>query len=407
MQGGDGGLHPVRPGRPAGQRPDDQGPPLLDHRPVPAPPVLVLQEHRLALRPGPRVAPGVDEQQQREEPGALPLGGQQAAQYPGQPDRLLGQVEPLETGSRAGRVPLGEDRVDDLEDAGQPRGQFVGAGHPERDPGLADLLLGPHDALGHGRRRHEERPRHLRGGEPGEAAQGQSGAVLGGEGGVGAGEEQLEPLVRKLIEAETGTAAGAGTGPETGAGHVRTGGGLGAFRVGGEDGEPGGVRLVAPQPVHRLPPGGRQQPGPGPGGDTFGGPVPQRGLDRLGRHLLGQVEVPEPADEGGEQQPALLPEHRLDGFGGHKALPGDTPPPARSGSPTSPPSPARSGSSASPPSPGTALRLRSPRPAGRRPSRRRANRDSARPSRGRRRGRARRSRGTRPAAPASRRTARP
>lgn len=75
MQGGDGRLHSVRAGW-AAQRGEHQVPPLVDHRPVPAVTVLVTQEHQLARRADPCVPAGVDQQQQTEQPGDLPLVGQ-------------------------------------------------------------------------------------------------------------------------------------------------------------------------------------------------------------------------------------------------------------------------------------------------------------------------------------------
>ncbi len=109
MQSGDRGLNPVQAGRAAGQRDEHQVAPLLDHRAVPAAAVLVIEQHELAIRTGTGVASRVGQQHQREQPGDLPLGGQQPAQDPCQPDGLLGEVEALQVRARAGRVPLGED----------------------------------------------------------------------------------------------------------------------------------------------------------------------------------------------------------------------------------------------------------------------------------------------------------
>src|SRR3712207_7362144 len=44
-----------------------------------------------------------------------------------------------------------------LKHTGEPLRQLVRMRHPERYPGLPDLLPRPHDALGHGRRRDEVR----------------------------------------------------------------------------------------------------------------------------------------------------------------------------------------------------------------------------------------------------------
>ena len=58
-----------------------------------------------AVRTGTRVPSGVDQQHQAEQPGDLPLGGQQPAQDPAQPDGFVGQVDPLQIGPSWRRTP--------------------------------------------------------------------------------------------------------------------------------------------------------------------------------------------------------------------------------------------------------------------------------------------------------------
>src|SRR4029077_16874786 len=58
------------------------------------------------------------------------------------------------------------------------------------DPGVADLALRPGQALAERRLGHEERPGDLPRGEPGDGAQRERDARVGGERGVAAGEEQ-------------------------------------------------------------------------------------------------------------------------------------------------------------------------------------------------------------------------
>src|SRR5262249_6974276 len=58
-------------------------------------------------------------------------------------------------------------------------------------------------------------------------------------------------------------------------------------------------------------PGRGEQPGTRMVGDAVDRPPLHRGGDRVGRHLLGQIQVPQPADERGEQPAPLLTEHRL------------------------------------------------------------------------------------------------
>ena len=60
---------------------------------------------------------------------------------------------------------LGEDEVDHPQDIGEPGGERISWWDLERDRGLADLALGAHQALRHGRLRHQERRSDLGSGE--------------------------------------------------------------------------------------------------------------------------------------------------------------------------------------------------------------------------------------------------
>lgn len=295
VQRGDRGLHAVRARRATGQRHGHESGALGDESAVPACTVLVREQNHRALRPGPGVAARVGQQHQGEQPGHLPLTGQQPVQDPGQPESLVGEVRTLQVRPGTRGVSLGEDRVQHLQYTRQPLRQFVPLGHPERNAGLPDLLLRPHDPLRHRRGGDQEGPRHLGRPEPGQAPQGQRHPVLGRQRRVSAGEVQLQALV----------------------GHVAAGHGGGRvvrpIRIHLQDGQPGGVGLIPPEPVDGLAPRRRQQPGPRLGRHAPDGPVHQRRFDRLAGHVLGQVEVAEAVHEGGEQPPPLLPEHRFDG----------------------------------------------------------------------------------------------
>ena len=93
--------------------------------------------------------------------------GQDAAQ----PQGVLAQRRPNQVVAGGGRVPLVEDQVDDLEHRRQPRAELGPARHLEGHARLGQRSLGPDDALGHRRLRHEERAGDLLGGEPAEQAQ--------------------------------------------------------------------------------------------------------------------------------------------------------------------------------------------------------------------------------------------
>ena len=97
--------------------------------------------------------------------------GQQLHQQPAEPDRLAGQIVPRQRVAGRGGIPFVEHQVDDVQHGVEPLGQLGARRHLVRDPRVADLRLGAHDALGDRRRRGEKRARDLLGGEPADLAQ--------------------------------------------------------------------------------------------------------------------------------------------------------------------------------------------------------------------------------------------
>ena len=92
-------------------------------------------------------------------------------------------------------VALGEDQGDGGEHRVQAVGQLGGAGDAVGGVVVAELALGPHDALGHGRLGDQEGPGDLGHLEPAEQPQGQRHLGVGAEGGVAAQEHQPELVV--------------------------------------------------------------------------------------------------------------------------------------------------------------------------------------------------------------------
>jgi hypothetical protein len=80
----------------AGHRLTDQGGALGDQLAVPPFPVLFGERDQVTARRGPRGAPGVGQQHQREQPGHLPVGGQLPADHAGEADRLAREVGALQ-----------------------------------------------------------------------------------------------------------------------------------------------------------------------------------------------------------------------------------------------------------------------------------------------------------------------
>ena len=189
VAGRDGGVQLVGPGAAGAQRGLEQPFTLRDLGPVPFGPVLVRQHDQLAVRAGPRAAPGVGEQQQGEQTGHLGLAGEQGRQRPGQPDRLVTQLAADQVRSSGRHVPPRENEVDHPQHGVQPFCQPRRPRHAQRDAGLADLALGPYQALRHRRLRHEERRRDVGRAQAADGPQGQPDTGRGIERGVTAGRK--------------------------------------------------------------------------------------------------------------------------------------------------------------------------------------------------------------------------
>ncbi len=106
------------------------------------------------------------EQLEREQPLDLGASRDQSVQQAGEPNGLASEVEPQQSKElcRARQIPLVEDEVQDGEDGAESFGEVRRDRH--RDPGVADLALGPHDSLRQSRFRDDESRRDLRRREP-------------------------------------------------------------------------------------------------------------------------------------------------------------------------------------------------------------------------------------------------
>ncbi len=259
----------------------DQRRALRDLRLVPERAVLRVQQYQLAVRRGPRGAPRFVEQHQRQEPRRLGLG-QQLDQEPSQPDRLAREIVPRQRGAGGREVSLVEHQVDHVEHRVEPVRQVGSRRHLIGDPRVPDLRLGAHDSLGHRRRGAEEGVRDLLGREAAHLAQRQR--HLGGrrQGGVAAGEDQPQAVVFDVLALPL----------------------RGLVRVGVEPLGEIPQRRVEPgapaQAVDGLEAAGRDEPRAGVGRCAVPRPLLDRGCEGLVERLLGQVEVAEEADEGGE-----------------------------------------------------------------------------------------------------------
>jgi hypothetical protein len=152
-------------------------------------------------------------------------------------------------------------------------------------------VLGAHEALVHGGLGYEEGARDLCGAEPAERPQGQRDLRVERERGVAAREEKLEALVgdRCLV-------------------HVRLLYGLRDF----EQLSLRGAGAVAPDAVDGPVARRRDEPGARVVGRPVARPPRGRDRERLLGGFLGEVEVAEEADQGGEDTSPLVAEDLLE-----------------------------------------------------------------------------------------------
>jgi hypothetical protein len=186
---------------------------------------------------------------------------------------------------------LVEDQVDDRQHGIQPVGQQVLGRHPEGDPGGLDLALGPHQPLGHGRLGDQEGAGDLAGGQAAERPQGEGDLRLGGQRGVAAGEDELQPLVGKRRRVHL---------------FLRR---LRHLQQAGL----GGQGAVAADAVDGAVARGGHQPGARVGGGPVLGPALRGDREGLLGGFLGEVEVAEEADHRSQHTSPLVAEDLLEG----------------------------------------------------------------------------------------------
>ena len=182
----------------------DEGQALGDQGTIPEAAVLVVQQHQgaLGIEAGRRA--GMLQQHEGREAHDLGLGGVEAEQQAGEPDRLLrqGLAHGGAIAAPARGVALVEQQIDHGRHRGQALGALDGAGRLEGHLGLGDAALGPGDALLHGALAHQEGARDLRHGEAGDDAQGERDLLGRRQLGMAADEEQAQDVVAILRPVE-------------------------------------------------------------------------------------------------------------------------------------------------------------------------------------------------------------
>jgi hypothetical protein len=241
-------------------------------------PVLIAEQHELAVAE-PRLAAGVVHKHHRQQPVNLGVLRKQFGERASQPHRLRREFI-------AAAVALVEDQVDDGEDGVETLAEQVSRWHPERDRRSSDLALGPHQPLRHRGIRYQEGTGDLVGGEPAEGAQGERDLCLDRERRVTAGEDELQALVgkRRGVHRHLSTIAR------------------------GEQAHLGGEGPVAADAIRGPVPGRRHQPGARVAGDAVARPSVGGHGERVLGGFLGEVEVAEEADQGGQDAAPFLAE---------------------------------------------------------------------------------------------------
>ena len=167
---GDRRLQLVRAGRCLAEGGGDQPHALVDLPGVPQVAILFGERDQGAVPCGSSVAPGIGQEHEREQAGDLAVPRQQLVEHAREPDRLGGEVGPLQRRSRARRVALVEDQVEHVQNHAEAFRALWFGRQVETGPDALDALLGAADALGHRRLGDQEGVRDLRRRQPADRA---------------------------------------------------------------------------------------------------------------------------------------------------------------------------------------------------------------------------------------------
>ena len=285
---GDRRLELIRPDRCPAEGVADDPDALLDLRPVPQGAVLFGEGDQGAVRGGPRRAPGIGQQHERQQPGDLAVLGQESSEQAREPDRLRGQVCPVQRGTRARRVALVEQEVEHVQDHAEPILALRLGRQVEAGAGVPDRLLRAADALGHRGLGDQEGVRDLGRRQAADRSERQRELRRHRERRVAAQEQERERVVP--------------LGDRPRVGHVEDRDLFLATTAGA---------LAAP-PVDQPPGGHRDEPGSRVLGHALLGPLRRGGEQRLLHGVLARVEPAVPTDERAEDLRRELAQQVLD-----------------------------------------------------------------------------------------------
>ena len=192
---GDGGLHLVGPRAALAQSGVQQPASLDDASVVPARSVLVLERDQVTRAVNPSRPPGVMEEHERENPERLGFVRHELTQQTAQPHGLVAKITPDHSRPARGAVSLVEQQVQHPEYTHRPLREELARRHPIGNPGIPDLVFGPHQPFGHGLLRHQEGAGDLDGGQARKRSQGQGDLGIERQRRMTTGEDQAQSIV--------------------------------------------------------------------------------------------------------------------------------------------------------------------------------------------------------------------
>ncbi len=269
--------------------------PLHQRRPfgnmlrIPERAVLVFEQDETAFRGTARRVPRFLQQHQRKQSQRLGLR-QQFDQQPAQANRLAGKAGARERFSGRCRIALVENQINHPQHALHPIRQFRRRRHLVRDAGIPDFCLGPDDTLGKRGCSGKECPGDLLGCQPAYFAQGKRHLGIGRESGMTAGKDKPEAVVLDPLAIRV----------------ILLGGEMlfDVFRQRLES-------CPAPQAVDSLEAPDRNEPRTRILRNSVARPLLQRCPEGVMQRLFRHIEIPEQANEGGEDMARM---HAIDGI---------------------------------------------------------------------------------------------
>src|SRR5688500_11100323 len=116
--------------------------------------------------------------------------------HPGEPNRLGGELDPMQSRARGGGVTLSEDQVGHVRNDAQPFDTRSPGGEAEWDSAGLDLLLRPRNPPSQGGLGDQKSPSDLSSGEAAYRSQGERNLSRCRQGGMAAHEQQDQRVIR-------------------------------------------------------------------------------------------------------------------------------------------------------------------------------------------------------------------